>query len=65
MRIFVTGASGVIGSRVVPALLTAGHEVTAVMRSAAKGEATGAAGRDDSQRRSVRARGAPRGGRGA
>ena len=39
MRIFVTGASGVIGSRVVPALLAAGHEVTAVMRSAAKGEA--------------------------
>jgi len=34
MRIFVTGASGVIGSRVVPALLTAGHQVTAVMRSA-------------------------------
>ena len=39
MRIFVTGASGVIGSRVVPALLTAGHQVTAVMRSPSKGEA--------------------------
>ena len=39
MRIFVTGASGVIGSRVVPALLTAGHQVTAVTRSAAAGAA--------------------------
>jgi len=39
MRIFVTGASGVIGSRAVPALLTAGHQVTAVMRSTAAGEA--------------------------
>ena len=39
MRIFVTGASGVIGSRVVPALLAAGHQVTAVARSAAKSEA--------------------------
>ena len=39
MRIFVTGASGVIGSRVVPALLTAGHQVTAVMRSAGAGAA--------------------------
>jgi nucleoside-diphosphate-sugar epimerase len=44
MRIFVTGASGVIGSRVVPALLTAGHQVTAVMRSVAKGEALAAGG---------------------
>jgi nucleoside-diphosphate-sugar epimerase len=39
MRIFVTGANGVIGSRVVPALLAQGHEVTAVVRAAAKGAA--------------------------
>jgi nucleoside-diphosphate-sugar epimerase len=37
MRIFVTGASGVIGSRVVPALRAAGHDVTAVVRSAVRG----------------------------
>ena len=30
MRIFVTGATGVIGRRVVPLLLREGHEVTAV-----------------------------------
>lgn len=33
MRIFVTGATGVIGRRVVPALLRSGHEVTAGGRS--------------------------------
>src|SRR5262245_5330794 len=33
MRIFVTGATGVIGCRVVPQLLQDGHEVTAVTRS--------------------------------
>ena len=33
MRIFVTGASGVIGRRVVPLLVDAGHQVTAVGRS--------------------------------
>jgi nucleoside-diphosphate-sugar epimerase len=32
MRILVTGATGVIGSRVVPLLLAAGHEVTAAVR---------------------------------
>jgi nucleoside-diphosphate-sugar epimerase len=37
MRVFVTGASGVIGSRVVPALLAAGHEVTAAVRSVGRG----------------------------
>jgi nucleoside-diphosphate-sugar epimerase len=44
MRIFVTGASGVIGSRVVPALLAAGHQVTAVTRSEAAGEALASRG---------------------
>src|SRR5688500_1375206 len=37
MRIFVTGATGVIGRRVVPLLVAAGHEVTAVARSAERG----------------------------
>jgi nucleoside-diphosphate-sugar epimerase len=33
MNIFFTGASGVIGAEVVPILIDAGHEVTAVARS--------------------------------
>ena len=36
MRIYVAGASGVIGSRVVPLLLGAGHTVGAMTRSAEK-----------------------------
>ena len=32
-RIFVAGASGVLGRRVVPALVTAGYEVTANVRN--------------------------------
>jgi nucleoside-diphosphate-sugar epimerase len=46
-RIFVTGATGVIGRRVVPSLVAAGHDVTAVGRSAEKLDAVrrmGAAG---------------------
>jgi len=33
MRVFITGATGVIGSRVVPLLVGDGHEVSAVSRS--------------------------------
>ena len=44
MRILVTGATGVIGSRVVHRLLAAGHDVTAVVRSMARGGAVALAG---------------------
>jgi nucleoside-diphosphate-sugar epimerase len=36
MRVFVAGATGVIGQFLVPGLITAGHEVTASTRSSAK-----------------------------
>ncbi len=36
MRIFLTGASGYIGSAVCEALVRAGHEITALMRPSAK-----------------------------
>src|SRR5919206_5127980 len=36
MRIFVSGATGVLGRRVVPLLLEAGHEVIAVGRTPEK-----------------------------
>jgi nucleoside-diphosphate-sugar epimerase len=39
MRIFVTGATGVVGRRAVPLIVSAGHEVTAVGRSREKLEA--------------------------
>jgi nucleoside-diphosphate-sugar epimerase len=35
MKIFIAGATGVIGRRVVPQLLAAGHQVTAIARSSA------------------------------
>ncbi len=43
-RVFVTGATGVLGRRVVPALVSAGHEVTAVVRSEAKADTVRAVG---------------------
>src|ERR1700676_330490 len=36
MRIFVAGATGVIGKRVVPLLVAAGHKVTGIGRSEEK-----------------------------
>lgn len=44
MKIFLAGATGVVGQRLVPALLAAGHEVVGTSRSAAKAEQLRVAG---------------------
>jgi nucleoside-diphosphate-sugar epimerase len=44
MKVFVTGATGVVGRRAVPLLVQAGHEVTAVARTPEKAAAMERAG---------------------
>ena len=44
MKVFVAGATGVIGRRMVPMLIEAGHEVTGMTRSSSKAEALSDAG---------------------
>lgn len=38
MKVFLAGGTGVVGSRALPALVAAGHDVTAVARSQAKAD---------------------------
>jgi uncharacterized protein YbjT (DUF2867 family) len=44
VRVFLAGASGVIGARIVPLLISAGHQVAAMTRSPEKAEALRALG---------------------
>ena len=46
MRVFVAGASGVIGRQLLPALAAKGHQVTATTRSPSKSGLMSALGAD-------------------
>jgi nucleoside-diphosphate-sugar epimerase len=46
MRVFVAGATGAIGGRLIPQLIRAGHEVTATTRSPAKADGLKSLGAD-------------------
>jgi 2-alkyl-3-oxoalkanoate reductase len=48
MRIFVAGATGAVGKRLVPALVDAGHDVVGTTRSAARADQLRAAGAEPS-----------------
>ena len=50
MRIFLAGATGVVGRPLVPALLGAGHEVTALARTREKAKALEAQGAEPAYR---------------
>src|SRR5512144_1912406 len=44
MKVFVAGATGAVGRRLIPALVDAGHEVTALTRTPGKAPLLRAAG---------------------
>jgi nucleoside-diphosphate-sugar epimerase len=44
MKVFLAGATGVLGTRVVPLLVRAGHQVTGIARTPQKADAVAAAG---------------------